>query len=64
VPHADHRRSVPLAREGGRNHGLNNDEETSRFRASGRDVPTGTVAEAIPLRWLQGGYPSAIAPRA
>ena len=41
--HADHRRGVPLARK------VNHHEERPRFRASGRDVPAGTVAEAAPL---------------
>ena len=62
APHADHRRGVPLAREADRGDGVNNHERTPRFRASGRDVPAGTVAEAIPRLWLQGGPPSANAP--
>ena len=60
--HADHRRGVPLARKGGRDDSVNHHEERPRFRASGRDVPAGTVAEAIPRLWLQGGPPSANAP--
>ena len=49
-------------RKGGRDDSVNHHEERPRFRASGRDVPAGTVAEAIPRLWLQGGPPSANAP--
>ena len=60
-PESRRRRSAGAA-EGGRDDSVNHHEERPRFRASGRDVPAGTVAEAIPRLWLQGGPPSANAP--
>ena len=63
APHADHRRAVPLAGQTGRRGGVNEREgDDSGSANSGNPVPAGTVAEAIPQIWLQGGPASAIAP--